>query len=114
MLFKEYINESNDKKTHVGTCVDSFSATTGDRKKNKGSVPYRNVTDFAQATSNDDNENKDEHKISKEEFLKHVHVEPKHKHVLDDPSTEFLHNKKRDSHMMYDAKKDIHHFYEHL
>lgn len=53
LTFKEYLKESNDKKIHYGTCVDSFSSSTGDRKKSKGHVP-----------------------------------------------------------LMYDAKKDVHHFYE--
>lgn len=108
----KFLSESM-KKVHYGTCVDSFYPSSGNRKNTKGCVPYRDVSDFAHAITGDNGTNKNEHKISKEEFLKHAHVDPKHEHILNDKSTEFLHNKERDSHIMYDAKKDVHHFYEH-
>jgi len=111
--FKEFLVEVNNKKTHYGTCVDSFSTSSGDRKKSRGHVPYRDASDFAHAITDDSGNNKKEHVISKEEFSKHVRVDPKHQKIADDPSTEFLYNKERDSHIMYDAKKDVHHFYEH-
>lgn len=111
--FKEFIVEEQCKKTHYGTCVDSFSGSTGNRKSSKGNIPYRDASDFAQQTTDDDNNNKPEHKVSKDDFLKHVKVDSKHEKILHHPDTEFLHNKERDSHIMYDAKKDVHHFYEH-
>lgn len=112
ITYKQLIENISDyKKTHYGTCVNCFDSK-GNRKKNKGNVPYRDVTDFAQSVTDDQGNNKKELKISKEEFLKHSKVDREHEHILHDPSTEFLYLPERDSHIMYDTKKDIHHFYE--
>lgn len=104
---------SGRKKTHYATCVTAFNKSTGNRKKAMGNVPYRDSSDFAQHITDDNNTNKKELLIPKSEFLKSVSVNEEHQGILDHPTTQFLYSPERDSHIMYDAKKDVHHFYEH-
>ena len=106
------IVEESSKKSLCGNCITVFDKN-GNRKRNMGSVPYRDASDFDVAITDDNNNNKEELKIPKEEFLKHVHVGENQSHILNNPNTEFLFLPERDSHIMYDADKDVHHFYEH-
>lgn len=106
------LNDSVSVKQHYGTCVDCFNSS-GNRKRTKPNLPFFDVTDFAGAVENDSGSNKDEIKISKDKFLTSVKIDPKHQAIVDKPNTEFLYIPERDSHIMYDADTDIHHFYEH-
>lgn len=101
-----------NKRCLYGNCINSFSTITGERKVTKGQVPYLNTSDFANETIDDNGNNLHHLKISKEEFLKHNDIHKKHEKLLNNPETEFLYNKDRDSYILYDGKKDVHHFYE--
>lgn len=102
--FKQFMAESDALvKTHhhVGTCVNSFDEDGDNCTKG---LPYRDVSHFANHEENAKEE-------SKEEFLHYSHVHPDLYKVLNNKHTSFLHDKDNDVHMMYDGKKDIHHFY---
>jgi hypothetical protein len=104
---------SSIKKTHYATCKNAFDNRTGNRKSKFNELPYFDVTDCAQTIRDDSGEkNNPDLLISKESFLESVFVDKWHEAILNHPSTEFLFVSERKSHIMYDAVKDIHHFYE--
>lgn len=92
------------KAGHVGTCTNSFSDRTGECVISRH-LPYRDVSHFADAVES--------HavKVNKEHFLKHATVSKELTPLLHKKSTEFYHDKEHGVHMMYDTKKDVHHFY---
>lgn len=90
------------KAAHVGTCVNSFDKH-GECTISKH-LPYRDTSHFANAIE-------DATKVSKDHFLKHAEVSKEHTPLLHKKSTEFYHDKEHGVHMMYDTKKDVHHFY---
>ena len=98
---KELLENINKTHYYVGNCVNSFD-DEGDNITR--GLPYHDVSNFAYHEENS-------HKESKEDFLKHAHVHPSLHKTLNSKHTVFLHDKDNDVHMMYDTKKDIHHFY---
>lgn len=96
--FKEFITE--EKKTYVGNCVNSFDSDG----QCTNSLPYRDATDFAQGEENAKKISKDEFEdvVSIPDHLQKLH---KSKHVA------YLHDEENNIHMMYDSKKDVHHFF---
>lgn len=91
--------ESLDKKHYVGNCVNSFDED-GDCTTN---LPYRDTTDFAQ-------DEEDAKEISKPEFEHAVHIPNELEKIHKKPTNKYLVSDKG-VHMMYDDKKDIHHFF---
>lgn len=112
IAYLRMVSDAVSLKQHYGTCVSCFNSD-GNRKRTKPYLPFRDATDFAQAVEDDVGNNKDELKISKTDFLSKVTVDDKHKSIVENPNTEFLYIPDRDSHIMYDSDKDIHHFYKH-
>ena len=110
--FKQYYIKNlheQTKKHHVGTCVNSFD---GGGENCNHHVPYHNASHFANHVQDwVSGGNKPEHKISKHEFENKVHIPKELHHVAKRKDTEFLHDKEHNAHMMYDAKKDVHHFF---
>lgn len=108
--FKKYILEDIEKRHHVGTCVNSFD-NEGDNCNFH--VPYRDASHFADSIQDwKSGGNKPEHQITKNEFDKHVNVPKELSKIHKAKDTEFLHDKDNDIHIMYDSKKDIHHFFK--
>lgn len=90
------------KASHVGNCVKSFDRSSGDCVVPH--LPYRDVSHFAVGEEG-------AKKISKAEFEQAADI-PKDLHKLHSrPDTEYLHDEDHDVHMMYDPKKDVHHFF---
>jgi hypothetical protein len=98
LTFRHFIFEN--KKTYAGNCINSFD----ENGECFGQVPYRDVTDFAQA------EEKSK-KISKEQFEKTATIPEHLKKITKSKDTIYLHDKDNNVHMMYDADKDVHHFF---
>ena len=90
------------KAGHVGTCVNSFDQH-GDCTIGKH-LPYRDASHFANAVE-------DATKVSKEHFTKYTTVPKEHTTLLHQKGTEFYHDKEHNVHIMYDTKRDVHHFY---
>lgn len=96
---------NEDKKAgHVGTCVNSFDSRTGECVIDRH-LPYRDTSHFADAVENHAT------KVSKDHFLKHATVSKELSPLVHKKTTEFYHDKEHGVHMMYDTKKDVHHFY---
>lgn len=101
---------NGDKKSYVGNCVDSFDSDTGDIVNPH--VNYRDTSHFSDSVEDFKTGNTlDSIKISKDEFLNNVNVPPHLNKLLSNKDTEYLHDKENDQHMMYDPKKDVHHFF---
>lgn len=90
-------------KSYKGNCVNSFDEDGYCTSE----LPYNDTTDFAQG------EDSSSH-ISKEDFLKHIpenNIPDTVKKLLSKKDTSYLHDTDNDVHMIYDPKKDIHHFF---
>ena len=98
--FLQYLAEQSAHH-YVGNCVNSFDENGDNCTRG---LPYRDSSHFASAEEDAEQE-------SKEDFLKHVSVHPELHKILNSKHTTFLHDKDNDVHMMYDEKKDVHHFF---
>lgn len=97
-----FLNESSQsKKVYVGNCVNSFD---DDGECVVHHLPYRDTTDFAQGEENSK-------KINKSEFNKHVDIPSHLDKIHKSKDTVYLHDRDNNVHMMYDPKKDVHHFF---
>jgi hypothetical protein len=100
-IIAEAIGQSIPKKAHVGNCVRSFNK---DGECSNPHLPYRDVSHFAVG-----NENATQ--ISKDEFANVADIPEPLKKLHNHPDTIHMHDKENRVHMMYDPKKDIHHFF---
>jgi hypothetical protein len=96
--FKSFIKEQ--KKSYVGNCVNSFD----NDGECTSSLPYRDTTDFAQGEENAE-------EITKTKFDSEVDVPNHLKKLHNSKHALYLHDKENDVHMLYDTKKDVHHFF---
>lgn len=88
----------------VGSCADSFDE---DAECTIPELPYRDVTEFAQAEELYVT-------VSKKQFIDNVMIQAKaFEKLIGRKSTEFLYDKENDIFIMYDNKKDIHYFFTH-
>ncbi len=97
--FKKFIIEN--KNYFVGHCQNSFDE---DGDCVAPHLPYRDTTDFAQGEEN-------AAKIHKDEFEKRVSIPDHLQKLHNSKHVEHMHDKDNGVHMMYDKKKDIHHFF---
>lgn len=101
--------QEHTKRKFVGSCNNSFD---DDGECINNHIPYSDVSNFAYHIMNDDGTNKEETKITKQQFTSATDIsEPSHIKLLSKSDTEYLHDKENDQYMLYDPEKDIHHFY---
>jgi hypothetical protein len=85
----------------AGSCVSSFDE---DAECMISELPYRDVTDFAQAAQLYVS-------VTRSKFIRNVVIPKSLKRLVNKKTTKLLYDKKNDIVIMYDMVKDIHYFF---
>lgn len=101
MRLRELLQESKESNYYVGNCKNSFN---DDGECIVPSLPYNDTSHFANGLEN-------AKKISKKVFAQAVQVPKYLQNLHNKNDTEHFHDTENKVHMMYDPKKDTHHFF---